>query len=583
MVDNRGGGTLAARVAAIVLLCLIPFAWAQVLWHMFLPAVVVQHVDGRYAVVAVNATAAQRAGVRVGDQVAVGGLSGGERYLMVLGSLTRPVAYPLLRNGAVHVETYSDQPVRWPSSWWVALDDIGTVLVGTIELVVGAILLWRRPSPLTYAFALYTLGGVPAYTILELFARAPTGVLSVFIAVTFVIFGPLPQFALLCFAVRFPTAPRSRFGRLVMRGADALAVVAIVLFAFRYSRPDTALDNASILFDLVPQLLAVVLAVAVAAFRFSRALGAERRRVGWVLFGMAVSSAGYCIWSFDQDFVNIGFPMPHWIGPIASVAYGVFPLTLIYAVLRHRVIDVGFALNRTLVYSVLTVMIVVVVSAVDWLTGKFISNTNLSVAIEGAVTIAFGVALNWLHSRVEHVVDRVIFRKRHLAAQRLELRIRALDFATAAATVEEALVDEAVHILQVRSAAVFRRTEGGVFMRVRAAGWDEALQHLDRESLLVRALVAEERTVYLDEQGIDDPSFPRGAARPDVAIPLLVRHDLIGVVLYGHRDGEGILDPEERALLERLAHAAASAYDAIEAAEWRRLALGYQNRATTPA
>jgi hypothetical protein len=575
MVDNRGGGALAARVAAIALLCLIPFAWAQVLWHMFEPALVVQHAGGRYTVVAVNAVAAQRAGVRVGDEVRAEPLNGGDRYLLALGSVTRPVTYPLVRR-VVQPLSLWDQRVPWPSSWWLALDDVGTVLVGTISLVVGAVLLWRRPSGLTYAFALYTLGAVPAYTVIELFARAPSAVLALAVTVLFVIFGPLPQFALLCFAVRFPSTPRSAFGRLAMHGADVLALAAIVLYAFRYGRPDAAIDNADLLRDFVPQFCAVVLAVAVAAVRFSRSVGAQRRRVGWVLFGMAVSGVAYCVWGFDQDFVNIGFPLPHWIGPIAAVAYGVFPLTLMYAVLRHRVIDVGFALNRTLVYSVLTLLIVVVVSAVDWLGGRFLSGSNLAVAIEGAVAIAFGVALNSLHSRIEKAVDRVVFRKRYLAAKRLELRIRALDFATASATVEEALVDEAVLVLKLRSAAVFRRTDDGGFMRVRAAGWNEALQRLDRDALLVRALIAEEHTVFLDEQWIDDPSFPRAAARPDVAIPLLVRHDLIGLVLYGHRDGEGILDPEERALLERLAHAAASAYDAIEAAEWRHLALDRQ-------
>jgi hypothetical protein len=40
--------------------------------------------------------------------------------------------------------------------------------------------------------------------------------------------------------------------------------------------------------------------------------------------------------------------------------------------------------------------------------------------------------------------------------------------------------------------------------------------------------------------------------------------------LYGKRDGTSTLDPEERRLLERLAKAAATAYERIEAAAWRR-------------
>jgi GAF domain len=576
--ERPSAAVTAARIGSVVLLCLIPFVWAQVLWHMYLPAAVVQHDGGRYTVVAVNGPQAERAGIRVGDAVSVEGLSAGDRYLLVLGSLTRPVTYPLLRNGRVQAVTLADEPVRWPATWYTALDDVATVLVGTVSLLVGALLLWRRSSPLAVAFALYAFGAVPAYTIIELFARAPGVVLGAAMTVIFVLFGPLPQFALLSFAVRFPRTPSSRLGRLVLHGADALAVAALVLYTVRYARPDAAIESADVVRDLLPQFAAVVLASVVAAIRFSRSIGADRRRVGWVLLGMVVSGASYCIVGFDQDFVNIGFPMPHWIGPLAAAGYGLFPVTLTYAVLRHRVIDVGFALNRTLVYSVLTLTIVIVVSAVDWLSGRFLSNSNLSLAIEALVTIAFGVALNGLHARVERIVDRVVFRKRHLAAKRLELRIRALDFATQAATVEAALVDEVVAVLELRSAAVFQRAPSGDFARVRATSWDGSSQRLDPESLLVRALVAEERTVFLDEQGIGEPAFPHGAAVPDLAIPLIVRHELIGLVLYGHRAGEGILDPEERALLERLARAAASAYDAIEAAEWRRLALAAQER-----
>jgi GAF domain len=572
-VSPPGFGVIAARIGAILVLCLIPFVWAQIPWHMHQPAVVVQAEGGRDTVAAVNGPEAARAGVRVGDVVDVTGLNGGDAYLLALGSVHRPVTYRIVRGGTVRPVTLRDVRVPWPSAWYSALDDVALGVVGTITLVVAAILLWRRPSVLTAAFAVYAFGAVPIYTAIELFTGGSTALLGAIVTVGFVLFGPVPQFALLCFAVRFPRVPASRLGRAVMHAADALLVAAIVFYAFRYGRVDAAISPSELAKDLLPQLGATVLASIVAAVRFSRSIGADRRRVGWVLLGMILSGIGYCTYNFDRDFVNIGFALPHWIGPIAVAAYGVLPLALIYAVLRHRVIDVGFALNRTVVYSIITLMVVVVVSAVDWLSGRFFSNSNLSVAIEGAITIAFGVALNWIHGRVERLVDRVVFRSRHLAATRLELRIRALDYATAGATVEEALVDDVVDVLRVRSAAVFRRTESRAFVRVRQIGWDGERTSLDPDHLLVRALLAEERTVYLGEQQIDDPAFPRGAARPDIAIPLVVRHDVIGLALYGHRDGEGILDPEERALLERLVRAGASAYDAIEAAEWRRLAL----------
>jgi hypothetical protein len=59
--------------------------------------------------------------------------------------------------------------------------------------------------------------------------------------------------------------------------------------------------------------------------------------------------------------------------------------------------------------------------------------------------------------------------------------------------------------------------------------------------------------------------LPDGLGSPAIAVPLLVRHELDGFVLYGsHVSGEEF-DPVEIALLEQLANAAASTYDHLEA------------------
>ena len=59
--------------------------------------------------------------------------------------------------------------------------------------------------------------------------------------------------------------------------------------------------------------------------------------------------------------------------------------------------------------------------------------------------------------------------------------------------------------------------------------------------------------------------MPPALAQPILAIPLVVRHDLIAFVLYGgHKTGEAI-DPDEQKTLANLAHAAASAYEHIHA------------------
>jgi hypothetical protein len=75
------------------------------------------------------------------------------------------------------------------------------------------------------------------------------------------------------------------------------------------------------------------------------------------------------------------------------------------------------------------------------------------------------------------------------------------------------------------------------------------------------------------------PAFPHASASPVVAIPIVVHHDFLGFAIYGHPKDDTRLEPETVEQLERLVRAAAMAYDAIDAAEWRRRALALE-RAT---
>jgi hypothetical protein len=64
--------------------------------------------------------------------------------------------------------------------------------------------------------------------------------------------------------------------------------------------------------------------------------------------------------------------------------------------------------------------------------------------------------------------------------------------------------------------------------------------------------------------------LPQGVGEPVLAVPVLVRHRLIAIALYGsHSNGEA-LDPDEVDAIDRLASGAAAAYDHLEAEALRR-------------
>jgi hypothetical protein len=555
---------------AIVLLLCIPLSFMFVYEVLHPPGLIVDYKGNR--ILTVLDPKARAMGVRPGDRVDLNGLSVGNRVQVLISPVFRPFSVVVEHGGQRLVVPMTDAPRD--SLAPLALARLVLVeLLAIGSLILGAIVLWRRPGPIAVlygAFALNFLYGLPTASF---FSFLPDPAFSVCAIIVQMLVGTLPQLALVAFALRFPRPLAGRAGKTVTHAVDGALLALLILSAARAYAVDTLGALNDLWLDTIPALVPTIALVAIVFVRYARLRGDDRRRLSWVAVGAVASAITTLVINFEIESV---LSLPVWTDFVVIVLQAGLPLALAYAILRHRVLDLSFALNRTLVYSTITATLVILVGGIDWASGKLLGNSHLSSAIEAAVTIAFGAALSWFHGRVERGVDRLLFRRRYLAATRIERRIAALGYISDISAVDEALVDEVVAVLSLGSAAVFRRSDGDAFVRTAALNWESALTELPSNHLLVRTLRAEERTVVLADAGISDEAMPRGRAGPDIAVPIVVRHELLGVALYGHRGDDESLDPEEAAMLGRLVAAGAQAYDAIDAAEWRRRALELQ-------
>ena len=144
----------------------------------------------------------------------------------------------------------------------------------------------------------------------------------------------------------------------------------------------------------------------------------------------------------------------------------------------------------------------------------------------------------------------------------------------------DSLVQVPVDALALSAAALYRRANGGERFEGIATSTNTEVAPLgfDRNHLLVRMLQSGEQRVWLEElRGHLD----REQAKYYVlAVPVMVRHELVSFTLYGpHRNGSQ-LDPDEVGLLEELALEASRAYDHIEAV---RLRERYANLSAAPS
>jgi hypothetical protein len=442
----------------------------------------------------------------------------------------------------------------------------------TITLLIVALIAYRRPSLATAALVFYGCGAVTTFSFAAEFSWIPDPWFGGVAVAVMTLFSVLPLFALLPFITRFPHLPTSRAAVIRMRIADGVfAIAALTLTVAAIIEPVTLVSWQTFYNDF--SIAATILMLCFATLAFRDESGESRRRIGWVIAGFLVSVVAYNAYNIlvISTFSATVSPTLRLVENLSQLLNAALPVALAYAVLRHRVLDIGFALNRGAVYAVLTTIVICVVSLVDWLTGRLLSEERLALAIEALATIAVGVSLNWLHGRVERVVDQTVFRRRHLAERRIEHRIDALRFATTEGAIDDSLARDAPEILELASSAIFRRVvSGGPFVRIAAAGWSASdVDSVEPDSLLVRTILALEKPVILADLAIDHPGMPEGPAKPVLAIPINAQHELLGFALFGNERDGGSLDPTQISLLARLVGAASNAYGVVEARRWR--------------
>jgi hypothetical protein len=560
---------LLGPLLAVCALALIALTWAE----YFAPS-----VDYRFGIsvraagneeVIVRIAPYARTDARVGDTILLSAMTMSQRLRLRMGISPDgwTIALPLMRDGqpiAAHASS-----AHWVRTPEYTQEFFEFAIVNTIAIAILGLVAWRKPSLATAALLFYGAGGMTTGGIAGLVSWLPDPAYGLAcIVISLLSIGP--TLALIIFITRFPELPQTARARLRMHIGDGVFAFGIVLSLLE-TIFEPYLYRSWTVVDVLVLIVTALVVLAFAVLAYVDASGNDRRRVGWVIAGFAVSVLAS---SSINVVLSLTGSLLSWIIPLSSVLNLALPIALAYAVLRHRVIDLGFAINRTVVYAAIIGIVIALVGLVDWFTAKLIGEQRLAGAVEALLTIAIGFALTFIHRWVERIVDRIVFRQRHLAEKQIACRIDALDFSESEAVVDEALVDDVSSILRISSAAVFRRVDAGsTFVRTASNAWDAGtMDSSGNDALLVRTMRASERPVFLDDVAITLPDAPLGSQRPAFAIPIVTQHELLGFVLYGNHDDGSTPDPDETALLHRLAHAAGAAYGNVEARRWRERA-----------
>ena len=275
---------------------------------------------------------------------------------------------------------------------------------------------------------------------------------------------------------------------------------------------------------------------------YSTASAPHRLRLRWVLWSSVIWLVGIV---FSNSSISLlGFVN---LNVILGFAYVIALFGFLYAVLRHRVVDVSFVVSRTLVYTATMSVIIGLFAAMNSVVEHAALGQGANLLLELLVPLLLGIGFNTLRTRIDGYVSRLFFRRRFRAEQALN------DFAHSCA-----FIDKPDRLLDLTAEEVFRHSgaqgvalyelRNGVYARVRRLGSQAFPAQMESDDLALVNLRAGQRDVDLHE-------CASVLAQDGYVFPLSVRGELIGVLVCGPRPGESYTSGE-RQLLAHVAHQA---------------------------
>src|ERR687898_729033 len=161
-------------------------------------------------------------------------------------------------------------------------------------------------------------------------------------------------------------------------------------------------------------------------YRYRRASSeAHRRQTKWVVFGTTLGVAGTSVFRLPLDFHLVGGDTPFVLLLLKigfALSFLLVPLSISIAVVRSHLFDIDVVINRTLVYGLLTAMLIgLYFGAIVVLQRLFVVVTGeKSTLAVVASTLVIAALFNPLRWRTQSFIDRRFYRKKYDARQTLE-------------------------------------------------------------------------------------------------------------------------------------------------------------------
>jgi hypothetical protein len=360
----------------------------------------------------------------------------------------------------------------------------------------------------------------------------------------------LTPFLMLAFAMSFydrhtrrlKNWEKTAYGILVFSFVPGMANVFFSNY-FAYTAPPIRVGTALLFLEVV---LAYAATVAYLARGYAASIGSIRARYGLLLIALLLTFCLTAVQTYSFFVLKLARMDPenplYDVNVVLSLAG---PLLFAYAVLRHRVIDLGFVLNRTLIYGVISIVMLSAFGLIEWAVGHVLqpSGRNESAVLDATIAVLVSLSFSRVHDIVERNVEALFFRSWHENEKRLQRFMAEAAFITRPENLKAAFVQEVARFAGGASVALY--LEDGATRYVGFGSPAPFPAAIDTDDAVPVAMRAQRAAIY--------PADTASALAAALALPMLHRNALLGFVLLGSKPGGEVYRPDE---VEVLCHAA---------------------------
>jgi hypothetical protein len=232
-----------------------------------------------------------------------------------------------------------------------------------------------------------------------------------------------------------------------------------------------------------------------------------------------------------------------WWYCVTEVLAGVIaPVLFAYAILKDRILDLGFALNRTLVYSLVSAILLGAFGLIEWGVDHFlkIEGREKNALIDAAIALGVFLTFHRVRDFVEKAVEALFFR----SWQEKEAKLRR--FVTEAAFITDR--DALLRSLCAALSAFADGAETAIYL----AGKELAFERLSGTVADIADELSENDTALVTLRAERKPIEPDASAsllKASLCAPMTYGSDVRGFVLFGFRPDGADFRPDEVELI----------------------------------